>query len=295
MGLTALPGQPSRGYTGSMRISTGSALVITALCSLSSVFAADFDVLVPAGLLEGAGALSRRIDARPAPAVPGSFDYYVLALSWGPSFCRKVPDAMECKTATTKRYDASHLVLHGLWPNKNGDAAHSYGYCGVPEAWQALDKPATWCQMPPLELSDATEESLTTYMPGWSSYLERHEWYKHGICSGLTPDRYFSASAAIIAKVGETFLGRYLAAHVGQTVAAEALFSAFETEFGSGSRGALRLFCSSSGGTATLSEVFVTLKAPLPAGELRDMVMTAENPGPGTCPAVLRIEAPQVP
>ncbi len=252
--------------------------------------AAEFDASGSAAALRGASAFSRALETRPAPAVAGDFDYYVLALSWEPAFCEKVPGAMECKTLTSARYDATRLILHGLWPNKIGDATHAYGYCGVPEEWKQLDKPATWCELPPLALSDETERDLTTYMPGWGSYLERHEWYKHGICSGLTPEQYYAASSALVVKFGETALGRYLAAHVGESVSAEALFGAFELEFGAGNRGALRLFCSDIKGVPTLAEIFVTLKAPLPAGELRDMIAPAESSGRGTCPSAVYID-----
>lgn len=272
---------------------TKRALVVLTLFSLAAAArATDFHASGPAvsAALKGAAALSRELETRPAPSVIGQFDYYVLALSWEPAFCETKPEAMECQTLTKERYDATHLVLHGLWPNKNGDKTYSYGYCAVPKEWQKLDKPATWCRMPPLELSDATEMELTTTMPGWGSFLERHEWYKHGICSGLTPEQYYTASSALVVKFGETGFGRYLAAHVGETVASEALFAAFELDFGAGSRAALKLFCSNIKGQPTLSEIFVTLKAPLPAGELKDMVAPAENPGRGSCPAAVYID-----
>src|SRR5581483_9877183 len=47
---------------------------------------------------------------------PGQFDFYVLALSWSPSFCeaageRGTPPQQQCGTARPYSF-----VVHGLWP-----------------------------------------------------------------------------------------------------------------------------------------------------------------------------------
>jgi ribonuclease T2 len=46
---------------------------------------------------------------------PGQFDYYVLSLSWSPSFCeasgeRGAPPQQQCGAR------AYSFVVHGLWP-----------------------------------------------------------------------------------------------------------------------------------------------------------------------------------
>ena len=48
---------------------------------------------------------------------PGRFDYYLMALSWVPSYCLTHPDdPNECGSK------GFGFVLHGLWPqNRNGD------------------------------------------------------------------------------------------------------------------------------------------------------------------------------
>ena len=48
---------------------------------------------------------------------PGAFDYYVLSLSWTPSWCALEGDA---RNAPQCRKGARHgFVLHGLWPQRD--------------------------------------------------------------------------------------------------------------------------------------------------------------------------------
>jgi len=113
-------------------------------------------------------------------SVVGEFDAYTLALSWEPTFCEGKPAAPECASQSSNRFDASNLALHGLWPDRDGNASHVYGYCGADAAEQALDRPATWCRLPEPTLSAETRGALAAAMPGAASCLDRHEWVRHG-------------------------------------------------------------------------------------------------------------------
>ena len=53
----------------------------------------------------------------------------LLAVSWQPAFCETKPGKPECTSMTTARFDATHLALHGLWPQPRSKA-----YCGVPQS-----------------------------------------------------------------------------------------------------------------------------------------------------------------
>ena len=233
-----------------------------------------------------------RLPARPLSGggdVAGQFDSYVLALSWMPAFCEGKPGKTECANRNPDRFDAKNLVLHGLWPNKANDSSHTYGYCGVDAATQALDLPATWCRMPALNLLSATMSRLTEIMPGTASCLQNHEWYKHGSCSGFSPDEYFVQSAAIVSFVAGTNFGHYLAAHAGQTVTADALLAAFERDFGAGSRRSVSLACAKAGGENLLLEVRLPLAHPLrPAAELGQMLLPGRD-RKGNCPASFKL------
>ncbi|MCC2111314.1 MAG: hypothetical protein KDJ16_04705, partial [Hyphomicrobiales bacterium] len=86
--------QPDRRSKGSQV----TRLVIWALASLCGIIAA-----VAAAAQGSRGA-------------PGDFDYYVLSLSWSPSYCEAEGDPREpqCRKERPSRRYA--FVVHGLWP-----------------------------------------------------------------------------------------------------------------------------------------------------------------------------------
>jgi ribonuclease T2 len=98
-------------------------------------------------------------------AATGSFDYYLLNLSWSPEYCHSHPDAAECARRST-------FVLHGLWP-QNNDGTYPKN-CG--------SKPGP----DPSQFSDIYPE------PG----LLEHEWKTHGVCTGLSATDFFTAARA---------------------------------------------------------------------------------------------------
>jgi ribonuclease T2 len=103
---------------------------------------------------------------------PGKFDFYLLALSWSPSFCEAARER-----TTSRRSDPqcesrpSAFVVHGLWPQQER---------GVPSN----------CQVPAPRLSRAIVDSMLELMP--SPRLVFHEWDRHGTCTGLTGEQYFN-------------------------------------------------------------------------------------------------------
>ncbi|MDQ0316672.1 ribonuclease T2 [Amorphus orientalis] len=105
-----------------------------------------------------------------ADGTPGSFDFYVLSLSWSPSYCAAAGDRADKTQCDSGRPYA--FVVHGLWPQYNR---------GYPEHCAAGGDP-------PRRLVN----SMLDIMPSRS--LVRHEWDKHGTCSGLSPVDYFSAT-----------------------------------------------------------------------------------------------------
>lgn len=109
------------------------------------------------------------------PGQSGSFDYYVLSLSWSPQFCssRKfAPSDQQCGDG--RRFG---FVVHGLWPQ------YEKGY---PESC------ATTFQLAP-----PTVEKALQMMP--SQKLIEHEWQKHGTCSGLSAEQYFGQVETVYA------------------------------------------------------------------------------------------------
>jgi ribonuclease T2 len=121
-----------------------------------------FAVLITARPVSAHGHHGHGKPRKPAPSKPGKFDYYVLSLSWSPEHCAEKPsDDSQC--GTTRRYA---FVVHGLWPQyENG---------GYPQNC-SVDDP----------LTDGDVQKALDIMP--SEDLIRHEWQKHGTCSGLSP------------------------------------------------------------------------------------------------------------
>ncbi|MEI4471625.1 ribonuclease T2 [Frigidibacter sp. MR17.24] len=122
--------------------------------------------------------------AAPAPATraegeaAGAFDYYLLALSWSPSFCAlggDDGDAAECRPGARRGF-----LLHGLWPqNERG--------------WPS------YCRTPARDPSRAESARMADVMG--SGGLAWYEWKKHGRCSGLSAQDYFATARAALARV----------------------------------------------------------------------------------------------
>ncbi|WP_232796439.1 ribonuclease T2 [Roseovarius salinarum] len=110
---------------------------------------------------------------RPADAqdTPGAFDYYVLALSWQPSWCALEGDDRDAPACA--RGTGHGWLLHGLWPQYH-------------RGWPAYCDSA---RRPP---SRAMTRAMADIMG--SAGLAWHQWKKHGTCSGLPPAEYFALS-----------------------------------------------------------------------------------------------------
>jgi ribonuclease T2 len=110
-----------------------------------------------------------------ATGIAGEFDYYVMALSWSPTFCETHPD--DGDQCGSKGYG---FVLHGLWPQ--------YERGGGPEHCATTDEP-----------DRKTVANTLAFMP--SRQLVNHEWRAHGACTGLDPTAYFALADRAFAVV----------------------------------------------------------------------------------------------
>lgn len=145
-------------------------------------------------------------------ADPPRFDFYLLALSVAPAFCEDTPQRRrgfaQCRALSERGFKRVPLTLHGLWPNRR-DRRHP-AYCAGKSA-------RAFCALPALALPTDTQAALRRVMPGTADCLERHQWAKHGSCSGLAPAAYFAASAALSARVNRA-IGDEVARHMGREV-----------------------------------------------------------------------------
>lgn len=98
----------------------------------------------------------------------GQFDYYLLSLSWAPTYCSEHPNdnSTECRPGEHKAF-----VLHGLWPQSQS---------GPPPENCGSARP----------VSQQIVRQMLAYFP--SASLIQHEWARHGTCSGLSASDYFA-------------------------------------------------------------------------------------------------------
>lgn len=163
---------------------------------------------------------------------------YLLALSWQPSFCETKPDKSECKSQTATRFDATNLVLHGLFPQPRENS-----YCNVSDNIIRLDKDNRWSQLPPITLSAETRDELAVKMPGFASDLHLHEWYKHGTCYSKTPEEYFQESIALLDQVNNSSVRELLVKNIGHSLSSNQIRNQFDKAFNNGAGSKVQVQC----------------------------------------------------
>ena len=128
--------------------------------------------LLACGILPASGALA---GSQPA----SSFDFYVLSLSWSPSWCATNPNgrkSMQCDPDKDFGF-----IVHGLWPQNES---------GYPEFCPTRE---------PDRVPDSLGRRYLDIIP--SMGLIGHEWRKHGTCSGLRQADYLQTLRAAYDKV----------------------------------------------------------------------------------------------
>ena len=180
---------------------------------------------------------------------------FLLAVSWQPAFCKNHQNKPECKVRDDNAYQATHLTLHGLWPNKLRTCGTRYGFCG-----SLCKKPRKkgMCNYPEVPLSADVRQDLAEVMPSVTagSCLERHEWWKHGPCSGWNADDYYTISARLVREFNDAGVSNFLASHIGKQVSESNFFQVVNHHFGDGTDKTLDLACSRGG---DLTEIRITL------------------------------------
>jgi ribonuclease T2 len=98
----------------------------------------------------------------------GDFDFYVLALTWSPGFCEIEGERKrreQCRPGQNLGF-----TVHGLWPQFERGYPTECGPSGRSPSRVALDE-------------------ARVVFP--DEGLARHEWRRHGTCSGKSPAAYF--------------------------------------------------------------------------------------------------------
>ena len=143
-------------------------------------------------LILSAGLLALAVPAKAQDRrqnTPGEFDFYVLSLSWSPSFCEDAAERGRGGGRSQIQCGGRpySFVVHGLWPQYEK---------GFPE----------YCQRPAPRLNRNIVSSMLDLMP--APGLIYNEWDKHGTCSGLSERAYFETvrKARAAVKIPPEFL-----------------------------------------------------------------------------------------
>ncbi|WP_295853293.1 ribonuclease T2 [Tardiphaga sp.] len=137
---------------------------------------------------------------------PGEFDFYVLSLSWSPSFCEAASERGNSSRSQQMQCGGRPyaFVVHGLWPQYDR---------GFPN----------YCQRPSPRLDRNIMSSMLDLMP--APGLIFNEWDKHGTCSGLGARGYFEAVRK--ARAGVKIPAEFLDLQEARTVSPDAIEAAF--------------------------------------------------------------------
>jgi ribonuclease T2 len=212
---------------------------------------------------------------QPDPArKAGARGQYVLAISWEPAFCEGAGGKPECRSQSASRADASRFSLHGLWPDDE--------YCDVSARDRNADKDGDWDSLPRVDLSGATKAGLDRAMPGTQSRLERHEWLKHGTCSGVSADAYFGRAVLFLDTINKSAVGSLFASRLGKRVDGDELRTAFDTAFGRGAGDRVRIACSQDDDRRLISEITIGLRGDvMGAGSIAELTAASRPTDPG--------------
>ena len=161
----------------------------------------------------------------------GDFDFFVLALSWSPTYCDSQggrASRLQCSTEIDRAF-----VVHGLWPQ------YERGY------------PESCATSEPLRVPRSLIDTVLDIMP--SPGLVGGQWRKHGTCTGLTQTEYLQTVRRAFDTI--TIPEAFRSARHRQTVSARSAEQAFIAENPGLSESGIAIACRNG----QLSEVRICL------------------------------------
>ncbi|HEV7434819.1 MAG TPA: ribonuclease [Pseudorhizobium sp.] len=123
--------------------------------------------------------MSLLVTSGAAQGQPPGFDFYVLSLSWSPTYCASQEGGRSSQQCNAS--DRRAFVVHGLWPQ------HERGY------------PEFCASREPQRVPQALGETMFDIMP--SMGLIGHQWRKHGSCTGLSQRDYLAQTREAFGRV----------------------------------------------------------------------------------------------
>jgi ribonuclease T2 len=134
---------------------------------------------------------------------PSGFDFYVLSLSWSPTYCASAKGKKSLEQCGPDKTFA--FIAHGLWPQ------NEKGY------------PETCATTEPRRVPEELGRAYFDIMP--SMGLIGHEWRKHGSCSGLSQKAYLDTTRAAFERI--KLPADIVAADSAKTYSAETIEQSF--------------------------------------------------------------------
>ncbi|MDB6176690.1 ribonuclease T2 [Paracoccus sp. Z330] len=113
-----------------------------------------------------------------ADDVAGRFDYYVLALSWSPTWCSHTGNERDADQCDIGR--KTDFIVHGLWPQYER---------GWPQDCSTRERD------PSRRQSNAMADLMGSGGLAW------YQWKKHGRCTGLSAADYYGATRSAAERV----------------------------------------------------------------------------------------------
>uniref|UniRef100_A0A7S1TQJ6 Uncharacterized protein n=2 Tax=Phaeomonas parva TaxID=124430 RepID=A0A7S1TQJ6_9STRA len=174
-------------------------------------------------------------------AKAGAFEDWIFALEWQPQWIEG-----HCNDGGGKlganffpdSYGATHLSLHGLWPNYIADQHDGKSW---PQFCAGADgNDYTQCKSsggPDFCYPNAAALEAFNVTDRWMKYaleyswteLASHEWAKHGGCTGWNQTYFFRVAEQTYSKLAEGPGFDFIADNVGKSVAHEDLVKAFSS------------------------------------------------------------------
>lgn len=201
--------------------------------------------------------------------VAGKEDSYILALSWQPAFCETHMKKPECKVDDINSYQANNFTLHGLWPNKNS-CGIKYGFCG-----EYKDKMRPFSRYSKVPMSGSTLDKLGIFMPSaaHNSYLQRHEWYKHGTCqTKLNADEYYNKSIKLLKEFNKNSMAKLMSDNIGKKITSKIFFINIDKAFGKNAHKRLEIRCKNG----NLVDIYINLPKILADKSLKELIQEAK-------------------
>lgn len=118
----------------------------------------------------------------------GDFDYYVMSLSWTPTWCALEGDARHSPQCASGK--GHGFTLHGLWPQYKGGGWP--GFCRTSQ------------RNPSRAMSNDMADIMGTSGLAW------YQWKKHGRCSGLNAADYYALARKAYARINRPEIFRKL-------------------------------------------------------------------------------------